>query len=336
MVYVRTQLAEHLVDKLPERDVYVVPNALSGSIPDAIRRKHPDSKILCDEYFPHSKTYLTRVGFELMEDNTMSLQKDRVCIVGNLPFSDRSSDSTNSANLDSKIFLQNIQVADYVTDIIRSKHFNNPKSTFRKKLFSSGKIKELEYLSESYFPTINHTETCVVVYDANHSGDTKITYKDGNVVYRKLDKDSLIKFDNPNFSAEIPSYNMQHRWVRGKLNTNKMIQGDVPMVHTMGNKGKDLIITHVQKDSRNMLMDTHGVIMNSAAERGSLGKIDIKPYSYAISGSIVCLVTKSEDESIRLKEYLQSVDIAKIVKDNKLSAPNTKALFARIPDMIYE
>ena len=336
MVYVRTQLAEHLVDKLPERDVYVVPNALSGSIPDAIRRKHPDSNILCDEYFPHSKTYLTRVGFELMEDTTMSLQKDRVCIAGNLPFSDRSSDSTNSANLDSKIFLENIHVADYVADIIRSKHFNNPKSTFRKKLFSSGKIKELEYLSESYFPTINHTETCVVVYDANHSGDTKITYKDGNVVYRKLDKDSLIKFDNPNFSAEIPSYNMQHRWVRGKLNTNKMIQGDVPMVHTMGNKGKDLIITYVQKDRRNMLMNTHGVIMNSAAERGSLGKIDVKPYSYAISGSIVCLVTKSEDESIRLKEYLESVDITQIVKDNKLSAPNTKALFARIPDMIYE
>ena len=336
MVYVRTQLAEHLVDKLPERDVYVVPNALSGSIPDAIRRKHPDSKILCDEYFPHSKTYLTRVGFELMEDTTMSLQKDRVCIAGNLPFSDRSSDSTNSANLDSKIFLENIHVADYVADIIRSKHFNNPKSTFRKKLFSSGKIKELEYLSESYFPTINHTETCVVVYDANHSGDTKITYKDGNVVYRKLHKDSLIKFDNPNFSAEIPSYNMQHRWVRGKLNTNKMIQGDVPMVHTMGNKGKDLIITYVQKDRRNMLMNTHGVIMNSAAERGSLGKIDVKPYSYAISGSIVCLVTKSEDESIRLKEYLESVDITQIVKDNKLSAPNTKALFARIPDMIYE
>ena len=47
-------------------------------------------------------------------------------------------------------------------------------------------------------------------------------------------------------------------------------------------------------------------------------KIDVKPYSYAISGSIVCLVTKSEDESIRLKEYLESVDIKQIVKYKKL------------------
>ena len=41
------------------------------------------------------------------------------------------------------VILENIHVADYVADIIRSKHFNNPKSTFRKKLFSSGKIKLL-------------------------------------------------------------------------------------------------------------------------------------------------------------------------------------------------
>tara|TARA_B100000287_G_scaffold329213_1_gene313816 strand:- start:356 stop:1537 length:1182 start_codon:yes stop_codon:yes gene_type:complete len=335
MVYVRTQLAERWVDKLPERDVYVVYNALSGSIPDAIRRKYPDSKVICDEYYPHFKTYLTRVGFELMEDTIMSLQKDRVCITGNLPFSDRSSDSTNSANLDSKIYLKNIKVAGYVDDIIRSKHFTNEKSTFRRKLFSTGKVKEIEYINPSNFPTILNTETCRVVYDDNHIGDTKITYKDGTVVYRELNKDSLIKLNNPDFAGSIDN-NIAYRWRRGKLHTNKMVSGDVPMVHTMGRRGEDPVIVNVKKDPRNVLTNTHGVIMNSAGEWGGLGKIEVKPYEYAISSSIICLITKSEDEAKELKKYLESDEIKNIVKENQPSFCITKDLFTRIPDFNYE
>ena len=335
MVYVRTELAESLVNNLPERDVYIVNNALSGSIPDAIKRTHPNSTILCDEHFPHSKTYLTRLGFQLKENTTMSLQKDRVCIVGNLPFSDRSSKSTNTRNLDSEIYLQNIQIAGYVDDIIRSKHFTNKKSTFRRKLFSTGKVKEIEYIDPSNFPTILNTETCRVVYDDTHNGDTKITYKDGTVVYRELNKDSLIKLNNPNFAGSIDN-NIAYRWRRGKLHTNKMVSGDVPMVHTMGKRGEGPVIVNVKKDHRNVLTNTYGVIMNSAAQWGGLGKIGVKPYECAISSSIICLITESENEAKELKKYLESDEIKNIVKENQPSFCITQDLFTRIPDFNYE
>ena len=220
-------------------------------------------------------------------------------------------------------------------DIIRSKHFTNERSTFRRELFSTGKVKEIEFINSSNFPTILNTETCRVVYDDNHIGDTKITYKDGTVVYRELDKDSLIKLNNPDFAGSIDN-NIAYRWRRGKLHTNKMVSGDVPMVHTMGRRGEDLVIVNVKKDPRNVLTNTHGVIMNSAGEWGGLGKIEVKPYEYAISSSIICLITKSENESKELKEYLESDKIKNIVKENQPSFCITKDLFTRIPDFNYE
>jgi len=47
--------------------------------------------------------------------------------------------------------------------------------------------------------------------------------------------------------------------------------------------------------------------------------------------SVIAILTNTE-EAINLLEYLNTKDVADIVKSNKQKACNTKTLFSRIPD----
>ena len=249
--------------------------------------------------------------------------------IGNPPYSDRSSDSDNSANLDSLFVEKCMEISDRFKLIIRSKHFTSLSSKFRKKLFSSGKLVSIERLSDSVFP-IQNTETCVISWDVNHKGPTKITYKDGTVVEKKLDKDTVIKLDNPNFVYSVDN-NLSHRWVRGKLNRNKIVSGDSPMVEICGT-GSEPVVSMVESGLEDTSRNTHGVVININAEWGGLGKVMIKPYEASISNSIVCLVTDTEEEAIALKNYLDSEEVKEIVKLNMPSFHPTKDLFRKIRD----
>lgn len=274
--------------------------------------------------------------YKLMGYNTItkeeyfSMSKKDFYIISNYPFSDRSGNTSKSKDLDSKFVLKGQEVGVGGQEIMRTKHFTNLSSTFRRKRFSNSNIKSITRLDDSTFPTIQNTETCIIEWDADYNGTTKITYKDGIVIEKQLDKNTVIKLDNPDYIAEVDN-NLAHRWVRGKLNRNKMIEGDSPIVEVIGT-GETPVVTNIEGGLEETARNTYGVVINVAADWGSLGRVLIKPYEASISSSVMCLITDTKEESIQLQEYLLSDDIKKMVKLNMPSFHPTKDLFLKIPD----
>ena len=277
-------------------------------------------------------------GYEYLGYNTMTTNqlfslpdmKQFDVIVGNPPYSDRSSDSDNSANLDSRFVEKCMEIGKSFRLIIRAKHFTSKSSKFRKKLFSSGHLIEIRRCDDSMFPSVQNTETCIITWSVNHNGKTRIVYKDGSVVNRTLNIDTVIKLDNPNYVDSV-SDNLSSRWIRGKLNRNKIQDGDVPMVEICGT-GDVPVVSYIQDGLENTCRNQYGVVVNVAAEWGSLGRVMIKPFEASISSSIMCLVTDTEEEAIQLKEYLETDEVRELVRLNMPSFHPTKDLFKKIPD----
>ena len=269
--------------------------------------------------------------FEL--DGTMRFDN----VIGNPPYSDRSNVSGAneggcSNNLDSDFFLQSVEISDRVCLIIRAKHFLKKTSKFKKFLFSSGHLQSIKYLSPDTCPTIQNTQTCVVTYDKNYKGPCSITYKDGTVVERNLSENDVFKLDNPDFISEVEN-NLSHRYVNGSIYRNALVdfEGGDSIVEILGS-GSTPVVRTIEPGLENAGRNQHGVIMNMAAEWGGLGKVMIKPYESSLTFSVVCLTTKTEEEAVILKNYLDSEEVKEIVKLNMSSFHPTKDLFKKIKD----
>ena len=278
----------------------------------------------------------TRKGIACAKMNKVSVTDDLEkldmrfdVVIGNPPYSDRSSQSDNSANLDSVFVEKCMEISNNFSLIIRAKHFTNQNSKFRKKLFTSGHLVSIARVSDDVFP-IQNTEVCIVKWDIAHGGPTAVTYKDGVVVEKNINSDTVIKLDNPNFVSSVAN-NLSPRWVRGKLNRSKIVEGDSPMVEICGT-GTEPVITMISSDLENTCRNTHGVVINVAAEWGSLGKVMIKPYEASISSSVMCLKTNTETEAFQLRDYLMSDEVKELVRLNMPSFHPTKELFKKIVD----
>lgn len=257
-------------------------------------------------------------------------------IVGNPPYT-ANSVATNqttggcSKGLDNLFFEKCMELAPYVSLIIRSKHFSKTSSRFRKKLMSSGKMREIRVLPSDVFPGISLTETCVAVFDSDHSGGTHVTFQDGSTKSIETTSDTCLKFTNPDFNPDVPN-NLGGRYERGSLNLNELREGSHPMVITMGAKGKDMVVQQVSADQAVCGVNQHGVVMNSKYGGKGFGKVCVKPFSYAVSGSSILLRTNSEEESEKLRDFLMSDSVQELATRNKISNANTKELFKTIPD----
>ena len=255
----------------------------------------------------------------------------------NPPYSDRSNVSGAneggcSNNLDSDFFLKSIEISNRVQLIIRAKHFLKKSSKFKKFLFSSGHLQSIKYLPPETFPTIQNTQTCRVTFDKSYNGPCSITYKDGTVVERNLSENDVIKLDNPDFISEVEN-NLAHRYVNGSIYRNALVdvEDGHSIVEILGS-GSTPVVRTIEPGLENAGRNQHGVIMNMAAEWGGLGKVMIKPYDAAVTFSVVCLTTKTEEEAITLKKYLDSEEVKEIVKLNMSSFHPTKDLFKKIKD----
>ena len=270
--------------------------------------------------------------FELSEN----MHFDR--LIGNPPYSNRSN--LGGANgggcattLDTLFFLKGMEIADHVSLIIRSKHFTEGNSTFRKKLFSSGQLVSIKYLPKETFPTIQNTETCIVTWDMNHKGPCKITYMDGTVVDKDLHESLVLRSNDPNFEGVVDN-NMSHRFTRGELSRNKIVDSKegIDIVEIIENS--TLKIRKINPEQTTMGYCKHGVIMNLNTNWDSLGKMFIKPYKCAISSQVIFLETSGDEESHRLIDYLNSESVASKIPSIKKSFSNSKYVFTMIPDLI--
>jgi len=252
--------------------------------------------------------------------------------IGNPPYSDTSSGSTNNGNLDSKFVLFSTERSDLTKMIIRSKHFTDPRSTFRRKLFESGHLKSIKYVDPKMFNIDTRIMTCAITYDANYSGPCEITYSNGETASIDLDRDSLIFLDAP--GKEKVDNNLSTRWVRGKVNRNK-IDGNTdgfPIVEVCGS-GETPVMSYT-KSGENTAINTYGVITNVVNTVGTLGRVYIKPYDAAISSSVICLQCDTQEEANTLYEYLLSDEGREAVKLNKRTAVASREMFSYIQDPI--
>jgi len=252
--------------------------------------------------------------------------------LANPPFSDRSSNSNNTADLDSKFNEKSRKICQNVHMVIRTKHFTSPKSKFRKRLFSSGTVVEIRYLPKDTFPSIQNTETCVLVTKDGHQGPSTIKYPDGTIRIVNLDEDTILLSSDPDYAGPATN-NLAKRWIRGKVKRDVINDGPdgIDIVEIMGN-GNSPIIRKVDLSLTQIGYNQHGVVMNITTACGSLGRIYVKKYDAAISNSVICLKTNSEEESIALCEYLQTDNVKDIVKKTMPSFHPTKSVFSNIPD----
>jgi predicted RNA methylase len=306
---------------------YILALIEKGVKPENITAVELDSK-----YYELGSAMFERFGVKYVHGDFLAWQPEMQfdVIVGNPPYSDRSGLSSKSKDLDDKFTLIAAERGERFSLIIRSKHFTNPKSSFRKKLFSTGKVVSIAYLSDKFFPTIQNTETCIVTWSVNHSGPAKITYKDGHTVEKSLTSETLVKLNNPNFVAEVDN-NLSHRWTRGKLYRGQFEAGDYPIVEICGT-GEVPVVNYIREGQEDTGRNTWGVVVNVNTGWGSLGRVMLKPYEASISASIVCLKTDTEQEAIALKEYLLSEEVEEIVRVNMPSFHPTKDLFRKVID----
>jgi hypothetical protein len=174
--------------------------------------------------------------------------------------------------------------------------------------------------------------TCRVTYDANYSGPCEVVYSTGEVKSFELNKDSLVFLDSP--EKQKKRNNLSNRWVRGKVNRNK-IDGNrdgFPIVEVCGSDETPVI--SYTKTGKNTAINTYGVITNVVNTVGTLGRIYLKPYNAAISSSVICLQCASEDEAVKLYNYLTSEEGRECVKINKRTAVASKEMFSYIEDPI--
>ena len=257
--------------------------------------------------------------------------------VGNPPYTDTSTVTGATTGgcaktLDTIFYLDAMKRSDYVSEVIRSKHFAKSTSKFRRTLFSTAGIVSIEALSPDTFPSISMTETCICTWKRGYNGLTKLTYLDGTVKDIRITPDTCIRFTNSEFLSEVPN-NMGYRYQRGNLNLNQLIEGDYPMITTMGGKNGEMQVTKVDGSQYVCCVNQHGVVMNSKYGGKGFGQVRIKPYDHAISGSTVILKTSSEEESSKLADYLRSDEVYQMVLKNRIVNSNTKELFKTIPDI---
>ena len=273
-------------------------------------------------------------GYNVISTNTVFKDNDMQfnVAIGNPPYSDVSSDSTNNSNLDSRFFLLCIEKSDKVQLIIRAKHFTDPRSQFRRKLFESGHLQSIKYINPDVFNIDSRITTCVVTYDVNYSGPCTITYSDGQTKDINLETNSLVFLDAPN--KVKAKNNLSKRWIRGKVNRNK-IDGDVngfPIVEVCGS-GETPVMSYT-RTGQNTAINTYGVITNVVNTVGTLGRIYMKPYDAAISSSVICLQCDTEEQAKTLYEYLTSDKGRDAVKLNKRTAVASREMFSYIESPI--
>ena len=258
--------------------------------------------------------------------------------IGNPPYTDTSTVSGAvtggcAKSLDTEFYLNAMGRSDYVSEVIRSNHFAKMSSKFRKTLFSTPGVVSIEALSNDTFRSIQMTETCIVTWKRGYNGTTRFKYLDGTVKEFTVTKDTCVRFTNPDFVSEVPN-NLAYRYQRGSLNINQLIDGDCPMITTMGSKGRGGMITKgVSVEQHVCCVNQHGVVMNSKYGGNGLGQVYVKPYEYSISGSTIILKTSSEEESQKLVEYLKTPEVHSIVIKNRISNANTKEMFNTIPNL---
>jgi len=254
-------------------------------------------------------------------------------VIGNPPYSDTSSGSTNNASLDSKFFQMGVDKSDMVKMIIRAKHFTDPRSTFRRNLFQTGKVSKISYLDSKNFGIYQEIITCIVTYDVNHDGPTVVEYAEDVVKEEYLTKDSLVFLTSPH-KKEIPWENsLAVRWVRGKIARNTIDHNPDGFNIIEASGSSECIISKTSSGDQ-VGHNQYGIVMNVVNHLGKTGPVRMKQYDACLSTGMLALITDTEQEAQVLYDFFYSKEGKDLIKKIKTSTVNSRQMFSYIEDPI--
>ena len=252
-------------------------------------------------------------------------------VIGNPPYSDRSSDSSNNKSLDSVFFSKAVEISNFSQMIIRAKHFADERSSFRRELFKSGKVSKISYLDSKLFNIYQEIITCIVTYDANHSGPTIVEYKGGIVREENLTEDSLVFVTSPDKKSIQYEDSLAPRWIRGKIAANA-IDHDSDGVPIIVASGRLEPMIAYDKGGEHVGLNQYGIVMNVTNHLGKTGPVRMKQYDACLGLGMLALVTDTQDEAHILYDFFTSDEGKEIIKQVKTSTVSSRQMFSYIKD----
>ncbi len=205
LVYTPYELACSFLDENVDRLYnegkrnFLVLNALSGSFPLAIRNKYPDANIVCAEYHDTFKEYLCKQGFYVVDieynKNPRFSSKKLILsesmkfdvVITNPPFNNPKNKTKKGKNGNNTLYIPFIKLGKSVLKSGGVMKYINPPSALTKStilnqpsptlsdLMRDGSVENIDYTTESYFPSIGSPICSWTYVDGKKQG--KVTIK---------------------------------------------------------------------------------------------------------------------------------------------------------------
>jgi len=276
-----------------------------------------------------------KIGLNVIKDlGDINMKFD--VVLGNPPYQGKEGNSTNSIDLAAEFVYKSVELSNNIVSLVIPSAWTGPSPSKLKKFLYDAKLNNLVFHGDKWFNV--NMRTCHFLLTKNDNDDCKVTDINHNTELFNL-TDSMILSENNTQTKFITKFdttkNLGTRWLRGKLNLNKVNEqttGDVFItgVGKQGEKYNTSIITVGNEITGKGLFK---VVLPNMGAFNNIGAVKVADVNHVGGYSVVFLTTSSEIESINLKQYLETNTIKTLIKSVKTNTPNSKSLFEQIPDI---
>jgi site-specific DNA-methyltransferase (adenine-specific) len=284
-------------------------------------------------------------GVDLDTEEAFGVKKFDV-IVGNPPFQDNESQSTNTKQLYVDFTYKAFELTKcHLLFIIPSRWASNESSGLRKTLFNSNHLKGLKYLQNPFASSGVKVNTCMIHVDKTDLHQhTKVTDALNNTQNIELSNTKRLYLKNlrtVDILNKVAGYSkMSSRWNRGGLKRNEAAtrvvnSGGYTFIEAVGHAGQSYATCKISSLEDTKGYDQYKVCVNNMGTANGLSQVKIADKYHVGGHSVVFLYTSSNSESEKLVQYLNTKLVRFIIMFTKPSTPNSKATFANIPEIDF-
>jgi hypothetical protein len=245
--------------------------------------------------------------------------------VGNIPFTDNSTDSTNSKKIGND-FIKMMNLFKKSCYILPAKFDSK---SFKEYLILNPKLKKIVFHKKHIFNIHEGVKTCHVVLDNENYSDFEYTNNISNE-YVTLKKDInliLSREFEESYVVDSSKLTLGDLWTRGNKNLNKISKSGQYKVITSLGSYKDDSFNFEYDDEENTSLGKWKVMVPNV---GGGKSIKIAGPEYSLSYSVIGFCVDTEDSAKKLYNFMMDNNILDETKKVKTSNANTKTLFNKI------
>jgi len=311
-----------IIDKIIYNDKYTF-------FCNQIRRRYPGIRVIQADFYD-------------MDLSTMKLKPD--VVIGNPPYQDKKGNekSTNSADLYTRFVNKAFELTDHYVAMVIPSAWSGPKrSQLKRLLFEQHQPEVFNTHGKKWFNV--EMNTCYFVTRKERKGTTEVSDAKGNSLTLALDRNTAIPVDLTTFvlrqklEAFSSKSNMEQRWLRGKLHLNKVksLKQGREFVCAVGKLNDPLTTQIIDPTAENTGHGINKLVIPNMGGSDCIGNIKFATPDQVGGHSVVFITADSAAELVNIKSYLESKIIRFLISSVKISTPNSKQLFARIPELDF-